>query len=120
MKRKRNRIRIDKGISLFLSIVLVFAILGTVVFFVARRLSAEMSASAIQNLSESLDLIKCTIESISDKEAEFQCLMAHEIANLEDPEAYIRSYKRNQTIVKLSLIRSGETEGISRDRKSVV
>ncbi len=113
MKKKRNRIRIDKGISLFLSIVLFFAILGTVVFFVARRLSAEMSASAIQNLSESLDLIKCTIESISDKEAEFQCLMAHEIANLEDPEAYIRSYKRNQTMVKLSLIRSGETEGIS-------
>lgn len=113
MKRIQNRKKVDKGISLFLSIILIFGILGTVVFFVARRLSVEMSASAVQNLSESLDLIKCTIESISDKEAEFQRLMAQELATMEEPEEYIRSYQKNQTMVKISLIRSGETEGIS-------
>lgn len=113
MKGKQNRRRMDKGVSLLLSIILVFCILGTVVFFVARRLSEEMEASAIQNLSESLDLIKCTIESISGKEAEFQYLMAQEIAGVEDPEAYVRSYQKNKTMVKVSLIRSGETEGVS-------
>ena len=46
-----------------------------------------MSQSAVQNLSESLDLIKCTIEAILNKEAEFQKLMAQEIALAEDPVA---------------------------------
>lgn len=72
-----------------------------------------MSESAIQNLNESLNLIKSTIESVLNKEAEFQKLMAQEIALLEDPEAYITSYQPNQTMVKISYIRKGETEGIS-------
>ena len=72
-----------------------------------------MSEAAIQNLNESLDLIKCTIESILDKEAEFQKLMAQEIAMREEPEDYIRSYQKNQTMVRIAFIRAGETEGIS-------
>ena len=103
----------DKGISLLLSIILVFSILGVVVFSVSGKISKEMSESAIQNLSESLDLIKCTIEAISKKDAEFQKLMAKEIAQMDDPEAYILSYERNQTMIKVSLIWSGDTEGIS-------
>ncbi|MEY8337489.1 response regulator [Lachnospiraceae bacterium 62-35] len=113
MKQKGNRSRVDRGIPWLLSIILVFCILGTVVFFVQRKISSEMSASAIQNLSESLDLIKCTIETILKKEAEFQKLMAQEIGASEVPEEYIHSYKKNQTMVKISLIRSGETEGVS-------
>ena len=72
-----------------------------------------MSASAIQNLSESLDLIECTIEAILNKEAEFQTMMAQKVAVADDPKEYIESYSKNQTMVKISLIRAGETQGIS-------
>ncbi len=113
MKKQGNRSKMDKGASWLVSTILVFCILGAIVFSVSRKISAEMSASAIQNLSETLDLIKCTIEAILKKEAEFQKLMAQESAMIENPEEYIRSYKKNQTMVKLSFIREGETEGIS-------
>ncbi len=103
----------NKGFSLLLPILLVFFVLAAVVFSVSSKLTREMSASAIQNLSESLDLLRCTIETILNKEAEFQQLVAQEIAELRDPEEYIRSYQRNQTMVKMSLIRVGKTEGVS-------
>ena len=38
-----------------------------------------MSESAVQNLSESLDLLECTIEAILRSEAEFQMMIAREI-----------------------------------------
>lgn len=98
---------------MFLSIVLVFCVLGVVVFFVAQRISAEMSSAAIHNLSESLGLIKGTVEAILIKEAEFQKLIAQEISTIEDPETFIRSYKKNRTMVKISLIQSGENQGVS-------
>ncbi len=113
MKEKQNKGKIDKGVTLFLSIILVFSILGAVVFSVSRKISTEMSASAVQNLNETLDLIKCTIEAILNKEAEFQQLMAQEIAAVEDPENHIRSYNGSQLMAKVSLIREGDTEGIS-------
>ena len=72
-----------------------------------------MSSSAINNLSESLDLVKGTLEAILTKEAEFQKLIAKEVAMLEQPEEFIRSYNRNRTMVKLSFIASGEENGIS-------
>ena len=70
MKKTEKENRANKGIPLIFSIILVFCILGTVVFSVARRISVEMSSSAINNLSESLDLIKGTIEAIMVKEAD--------------------------------------------------
>ena len=113
MNKKKIRTRDNKGASLFLSIVLVFCVLGVVVFFVAQRISAEMSSAAIHNLSESLGLIKGTVEAILIKEAEFQKLIAQEISTIEDPETFIRSYKKNRTMVKISLIQSGENQGVS-------
>ncbi len=113
MKRKRKIGRTDKGFPLFLPIITVFCILGVIVILVARRTTREMSEAAIQNLNESLDLIQCTIEAILNKDAEFQKLMAQEIARCEDPEEYIRSYQKNQTMVKTALILTGETVGIS-------
>lgn len=101
MKRKRSESGANKGFSLLLSILVVFLILGMVVFSISRKISKEMSEAAVQNLNESLDLIKCTIESILNKEAEFQKLMAQEIALHDEPEAYIASYQ-NQTMVKIS------------------
>ncbi len=113
MKKKQSTRKIDKGFSLLISIILVFCILGAVVFSVSRKISVEMSDSAIQNLSESLNLIKSTIEAILNKEAEFQKLMAQELASAENPEAHLCSYGGSQTMVKVSMIRAGENEGIS-------
>ena len=112
MKKKRTR-RMDNGMPLLLYIISVFCILGIVVFTVSQKISREMSESAIQNLSESLELMKGTIEAILTKEAEFQKLIAQEIVTIEEPEAFVRSYNKNQTMVKMSLVLSGKTEGVS-------
>ncbi len=112
-EKKQNRRKKDKGFPLLLSIILIFSIFGAVIFSVAHKISKEMSDSAIQNLSESLDLMKGTIEAILLKEAEFQKLIAQEIADLEDPEWFVCNYDMNQTMVKMSLILSGEEEGVS-------
>ena len=113
MGKKRNESKIDRGIPLLVSIILVFLFLAIIVFAVSHRISREMAASATQNLNESLDLIECTIEAILNKEAEYQRLMAQGIAAMEEPEEYIRNYKKSETMVRIALIRSGETEGVS-------
>lgn len=69
MSKQRNESRKDRGISLLVSIILVFLVLGLIVFSVSHKITREMSVSATQNLIESLDLIKCTIEVILNKEA---------------------------------------------------
>ncbi len=102
-----------KGIGLILSVILFFCISGTVVFSISCRITNEMEASAIDNLSESLNLIGGTLEAILKKEAEFQQLIAQEVATTDDPEEFIRSYNENRSMVKISLLLSGETEGIS-------
>ena len=96
MEKKPEKKWINSGMSLFLSVALVFCVLGGVVIFVAQRISREMSDSAIQNLSESLDLIQSTIEMVLESEAEFQSLVAREVSKVEDPEHYIRSFEKNQ------------------------
>ena len=113
MKKERDKSKVNGSFSLLFPIIVIFCILGAVVFSVSRKISVEMSASAIQNLSESLDLIECTIEAILNNEAEFQRLIAQEIAQAADPEAYIRTYQKNETMVKISLIFKGKSEGIS-------
>ena len=110
VKNRQGRIR---GLSLLFLIVLFFSIFGAIISAVSQKISREMSASAIQNLSESLDLIQSTIEAILHSQVEFQTLIAKEIARAEDPVAYIRAYEKNQAMAKLSLILAGETEGIS-------
>ncbi len=110
MKKMPKRRR--KG-SLLISIIVVFGILGAVVFSVARETSAEMSASAVNNLSDSLGLVKGTLEAILIKEAEFQEFIAQEIAISQNPYETIRFYSQNRTIVKVSMILEGETEGVS-------
>ena len=87
--------------------------LGTIVYAVSRIISREMSTAAIQNLSESLDLIQYTFEAIMENEVEFQKLIAKEVALSDDPEEYIRAYEKNKTMVKMSFIPAGETEGVS-------
>ena len=77
--------------------MLVFCILGAFVYTVSKKISQEMYASAIQNLSESLDLIQAAIEATLRSEAEFQLLLAEEAALSEDPKAYIRGCRGNRT-----------------------
>ena len=113
MKKNNNKKVTAKKFPVFLIIIVVFCILGSVVISVSHKISDEMSSASIQNLNENLDLIKCTIESIWNKEAEFQKLMAQEIAARKNAEDYIRSYKSNKTMVKIALIPAGESEGIS-------
>ncbi len=113
MKKRHKKGKSGNGPGLILSILLTFCILGTIVYFVARRISSEMSQSAISNLSESLELVRGTIEAILDKEAEFQKLMAQEISVMENPEKFIQSYRGSQTMVKISYIAEGTTKGVS-------
>ncbi len=113
MKEKHDKRKLDKGFSLLISIILIFCILGVVVFSVSKKISVEMSESAIQNLSESLDLVKSTLEAILNKEAEFQKLIAKEMASAENPEEHLRFYGGSQTMTRVSLIYAGETEGVS-------
>ena len=93
MKDKIKKSENGRGIPLIVSIIIVFCILGTFVFSVSRKISMEMSSSAIGNLSESLSLIKGTIEVLLNKDAEFQTLIAQELTTLEDPEGFILSYQ---------------------------
>ncbi len=113
MKQRSNRRKDRSGRALLLSIVLIFCALGATVYTVARKASQEMSSSAIQNLSESLDLLQCTIEAILNNEAEFQGVIAQELARTEDPEGYILTHAGNQMMTKLSLVLTGRTEGVS-------
>ncbi len=113
MKKNQGGKGLDKGGSLLLSIILVFCILAAVVFSVSQKISAEMSDSAVQNLTESLDLIKSTIEAIRNKEAEFQKIMAADMASRGEQEDYVRDFTCNDSMVRVSFIRAGEQEGIS-------
>lgn len=110
---ERKRSRVHKRSILIIPFVLVFCILGMVVFWVSNTISVKMSESAIDNLSERLDLISNTIGTILRQEADFQKMIAQEIAYSQEPGEYILSYDQNSTMVKLSLILSGEKEGIS-------
>uniref|UniRef100_N2ARS7 Circadian input-output histidine kinase CikA n=1 Tax=Eubacterium plexicaudatum ASF492 TaxID=1235802 RepID=N2ARS7_9FIRM len=109
MKRKKK----SGSIVFIVIIVLIFCFLGGVVYSIERKISAQMSEAAIENLSENLELLKGTIQAILNKEAEFQSMLADELALLDEPEEFIRSDHRNKTMVKMSLIREGERTGIS-------
>ena len=63
-KKEKKKDGMAKGMPLILLIALIFCILGAFVFYVAGRISREMSQAAIDSLSENLDLIRGTIEAI--------------------------------------------------------
>ncbi len=78
----------------------------------------EMSESAILNLGESLNLIKGTVETLYKREADYQKLVAREMAAMEEPENFVRSYESDKTIAKILIIRTGNTKGISNTGES--
>ena len=63
MKDTPDKQKKRRGFSLLLSIIVIFGIFGMIVFAVPRRTTKEMSEAAIQNLSESLDLIQSSISA---------------------------------------------------------
>ena len=78
----------------------------------------EMSESAILNLGERLNLIKGTVETLYKREADYQKLVAREMAAMEEPENFVRSYESDKTIAKILFIRTGNTKGISNTGES--
>ena len=113
MAKRHRQNKSGRGNRLIVTIVLTFIILGTVVYSLAGQISSQMSQSAIDNLSESLGLLRGTIQAVLQKEAEFQKLIAQELVTLEDPESFVRSYNTNKTMSKLSIIPAGESTGVS-------
>ncbi len=113
MEKEKKKRRVNSSKALIVSITMFFIVLGSVVFSVSRRITSEMSESAIGNLSESLDLIRGTIETMLQMEAEYQKLMAQELSESEDLEQFIRFYDRNKIMTKVSVTESGVSEGLS-------
>ena len=101
--------------SWIIAILVVFAIMGASVYGVAKKTYDDMSDAAILNLNENLNLLQNTVEAIFRSEAEFQMLMAEEIAQADDPLAYILNLKNNDTTSKISVILAGEDVGLSND-----
>ena len=113
LKKEREDKKFSGSTGFIITILIVFCILGGVVYSVERTISKQMSEAAIENLSENLELLKGTIQAILNKEAEFQSMLADEIALMDQQEEFIRSEHINKTMVKLSLIPKGESKGIS-------
>ena len=92
---------------------MVFLILGSFVFYISTRISEEMSLSALSNLTESLELIKGAVETYFENEAEYQKLLAKEIAVMDNPEDFVSRYESSDMMIKLSLVLAGSEQGIS-------
>lgn len=113
MSKTENKHKSGLRYTFILSVVSIFVILGAVVYSVAGQISSQMSQSAIDNLSESLGLLRGTMQAILQKEAEFQKLISQELALMENPENLILSYNSNKTMIRISLVPSGQAMGIS-------
>ena len=113
LKKEKEKKKYGVSVVFIANILIVFCILGSVVYSVERTISMQMSEAAIESLSESLELLKGTIEAILYKEAEFQSMLAEEISLMEEPEEFFRSEHNNKTMVKLAFIPRGQKKGIS-------
>ena len=90
------------------AVVLIFALMGASIYGVAKKTYDDMSDAAIQNLNENLNLMRNTVEAIMRSEAEFQQLVAEEIAAAPDPSSYVLNLRNNDTTSKLSVVLAGE------------
>ena len=90
MKTTENAVRDRKGFArLTLVIVLIFAVMGASIWAVSKKTSDDMADAAILNLNENLNLVESTVEAIQDSEAQFQRLLATELAAAGDPAAAV-------------------------------
>ena len=94
MKTTENAVRDRKGFArLTLVIVLIFAVMGASIWAVSKKTSDDMADAAILNLNENLNLMESTVEAIQDSEAQFQRLLATELAAAGDPAAQVRQFQ---------------------------
>lgn len=99
--------------SWIVAILLIFAVMGASVYAIAQKTYDDMSDAAIRNLNENLDLMQNTVEAIMRSEAEFQELIASEIAQSADPSTYVLGLENNGTTSKMSVVMEGKDEGVS-------
>lgn len=113
MEKKQREAHVRFRAFLVIAIILIFALFGTAVYFVARNVSSQMAQSAINNLNGSLNLIKGTVQALMEEEAEFQKLIAKELSIMEDIEGFVQTYDNNRTVSKISIVLAGSKKGVS-------
>ena len=113
LEKKQGEAHVRHRAALVAAIILIFALLGTAVYFVAQNVSSKMAGSAIDNLSGSLNLVKGTVQALMEEEAEFQKLIAKELSAIDDIEGFIQTYDNNKTVSKISIILTGREKGVS-------
>ena len=94
-------------------VLVIFAVMGASIYGVAKKTYDDMSAAAIRNLNENLNLIENTVEAIMRSEAEFQQLIAEEIAAAPDPEDYVLNLRNNDTTAMVWVVWDGLARGLS-------
>lgn len=110
MKTTENAVRDRKGFArLTLVIVLIFAVMGASIWAVSKKTSDDMADAAILNLNENLNLVESTVEAIQDSEAQFQRLLATELAAAGDPAAAVERLGKSDAAALISVVPEGPT-----------
>ncbi|MFR7404023.1 MAG: hypothetical protein ACLUW6_05205 [Coriobacteriaceae bacterium] len=108
MKTTENAVRDRKGFArLTLVIVLIFAVMGASIWAVSKKTSDDMADAAILNLNENLNLVESTVEAIQDSEAQFQRLLATELAAAGDPAAAVERLGKSDAAALISVVPGG-------------
>ena len=116
MKTTENAVRDRKGFArLTLVIVLIFAVMGASIWAVSKKTSDDMADAAILNLNENLNLMESTVEAIQDSEAQFQRLLATELAAAGDPAAAVERLGKSDAAALISVVPQGADVGVSND-----
>ena len=116
MKTTENAVRDRKGFArLTLVIVLIFAVMGASIWAVSKKTSDDMADAAILNLNENLNLVESTVEAIQDSEAQFQRLLATELAAAGDPAAAVERLGKSDAAALISVVPEGADVGVSND-----
>ena len=116
MKTTENAVRDRKGFArLTLVIVLIFAVMGASIWAVSKKTSDDMADAAILNLNENLNLMESTVEAIQDGEAQFQRLLATELAAAGDPAAAVERLGKSDAAALISVVPEGADAGVSND-----
>ena len=116
MKTTENAVRDRKGFArLTLVIVLIFAVMGASIWAVSKKTSDDMADAAILNLNENLNLMESTMEAIQDSEAQFQRLLATELAAAGDPAAAVERLGKSDAAALISVVPQGADVGVSND-----
>ena len=121
MKTTENAVRDRKGFArLTLVIVLIFAVMGASIWAVSKKTSDDMADAAILNLNENLNLVESTVEAIQDSEAQFQRLLATELAAAGDPAAAVERLGKSDAAALISVVPEGADVGVSNDGHPLV